>query len=293
MEQKKELKFFSKFFFQFTIGFILVSGYHIITSFIFNTNSFERTSFGMDVNFKSINKSEVGSIKIMNNKLNARNVLEIPVSPSLTDALLEYYTKYVEPFLRHGKYSGPLHGIKGHEFYCISPKKWESDIQWISVNNHSTYNFLVKYFDDMHLGEIFRNIIDFDKNIIVYSIFFVIRSRIPKHNWHIDYQNGTNVNAFTFMTPLQQKSVIKLAYIDMDEKKQRYEYKKDVGIAFGENFLHTTDIRISKHQKYEINFCFTFGTDKMEYWPYIKQNVIIQGKHYMHPLYGFSSVLSS
>ena len=290
MDPMKRHEMFKSIIFHCSVGAIIVSVFHVIVRLIFNTPSFEKTQFAMDVNFMSMNKSKVGDTKFINTKLNARNVLEIPISSFVTDALIGYYEKYVEPFLKKGKYKGHIHGIKGHEFYCISPLKWESDIQWISVNHPSTYEYLVKYFNDMHLGEIFRTILDFDENIIVYSIFFVIRSRIPKHNWHIDFKNGTHVNAFTFMTPLQRNSDIKLAYMDMDDRKQRYKYKKDVGIVFGEHFIHSTDIKISKYQKPEVIFCFTFGTDKMEYWSYIKQNVLIQGMHYMHPIYGFSNV---
>ena len=66
-----------------------------------------------------------------------------------------------------------------------------------------------------------------------------------------------------------------------------YEYKKNVGIVFGENFLHSTDIAFQDNQ--EVIFCFSFGSDKRRDWKYIKETVATQGEHYMHPFYGFLS----
>ena len=63
-------------------------------------------------------------------------------------------------------------------------------------------------------------------------------------------------------------------------------FKKNVGIVFGENFPHSTDI--ASNESPEVIFWITFGTDKMRDWKYIKQTAAIQGEYCMHPIHGFS-----
>ena len=53
-------------------------------------------------------------------------------------------------------------------------------------------------------------------------------------------------------------------------KKIILEYKKNVGIVFGENFPHSTDIL--SNESPEVIFCITFGTDKMRDWKIHKTN---------------------
>ena len=261
----------------------------ILLSDIFSTtqqSNYENTHFAEDVKYKFINKSKLDTTKFINTKLNARNVLEIPVMPSLIDELINYYETYIKPNLRKEKYIGPLTGLKGHDFFCVSPPSWNSDIRWISVNNLASYNHFLPHFEKTGLNDIFKKIIDVDSKIVVYSMFFVVRSKITIHNWHIDFEAGTNVNAFTFLTPLQNKSHVHLAYKDINDNSNRYEYKKNVGIVFGENFSHSTDI--ASNESSEVIFCFSFGTDKMRDWKYIKRTAATQGEHYMHPIHGFS-----
>ena len=247
--------------------------------------NYEDTNLAEDVMYKLINKSKLDTTKFINTKLNARNVLEIPIMPSTIDELINYYKTYIQPNLRKEKYIGPIEGLEGHNFFCVSPPSWNSDIQWISVNNLASYNYFHPLFEKMRLNDIFKKIIDVDSKIVVYSMFFVVRSKITTHNWHVDFEAGTNVNAFTFLTPLQNKSNVHLAYKDVNENSNRYEYKKNVGIVFGENFSHSTDI--ASNESPEVIFCFSFGTDKMRDWKYIKRTAATQGEHYMHPTHGF------
>ena len=236
------------------------------------------------MNFEFINKSTLGSTKFINSKLNARNVLEVPILSSTIDKLTNYYKTYIKPNLRNEDCDGLIQGADGHEFYCDSPS-WKSDIRWISVNNLDTYHHFLSYFETMGLNDIFKKVIDVDSKIIVYSIFFVVRSKISEHYWHVDFETGTNVNAFTLLTPLQDRNQINLAYYDINDNLNRYEYKKNIGIVFGENFLHSTDIAFQDDP--EVVFCFSFGTDKIRDWKYIKQTAASQGEHYMHPFHGF------
>ena len=251
-----------------------------------NLPDYENTRFADDVNYKSINKSKLDPTKFINTKLNAQNVLEIPIISSVIDELIDYYKLHIKSNVRNETYIRPILGAEGHEFYSVSPP-WNSDIRWISVNNLDTYHHFLPCFEEMELINIFRSIIDFESRIVVYSIFFVVRSKISGHNWHVDFERGTNVNGFTLLTPLQDANQIHLAYKDRNENIKRYEYKKNVGIVFGENFLHSTDIAFQDNQ--EVIFCFSFGTDKMRDWKYIKETVATQGEHYTHPFYGFLS----
>ena len=247
---------------------------------------YNESEYAKDVNYKQINKTKLGDTKFINSKINGRNVLEIPISANISNDLFEYYETYVEPFISDEDCNGRLDGVSGHEVFCMPPKGWKSDIKWFSVDSISSYEHLIHFFDAMRLRDIFTSIIDVDHNIIVYSMFFVRRSEIPRHYWHVDFMNTTNTNGFTLLTPLQKRNKIKLAYKDLNGDIQHYKYKKNVGIVFGENFRHATDIT-RRVEDVEVLFCFTFGTDKMRDWSIIKTTVASQGSHYMHPRNGF------
>ena len=251
------------------------------------TLDYINSHFAKDIDYQLINKSKKGDTKFVNTKLNARNALEIPISNETMNSLENYYRKYVEPYLTQEKCNGPLKGILGYEFFCVSPPAWKSDIKWISVNSKSSYDSLLPYFDDMDLSNVFKNIIDVDSKIVIYSIFFVVRSKIEEHTLHVDFQPGTNVNGFTLLTPLQDKNDVHLFYIDKENEKRRYRYKRGVGVVFGENFIHSTDLRIDGGSR-EVVFCFSFGTDKMTDWEIIKQTAANQGLYFMHPKNGFT-----
>ena len=251
-----------------------------------NTN-FINSAYASDIYLPFINKSELGDTKFINDKLNAKNVLEIPIPFKTINSLMKYFQVYVEPYLKEGKYEGKLKGIKGHEFYCISPKSWDSDVQWISVNSLFTYEYFLPYFKDIGLEDVFNKIIDIDNEIIVYNIFFVVRSKIKKHTWHIDFYNGTNVNAFTLLTPLQEENHVKLAYRDLNNEMKSYQYEKGTAIIFGENFMHSSDVSLIGNR--EVLFCISFGTDKLQEWSVIKQTAAVQGNHYMDPIYGYTN----
>ena len=255
----------------------------------FKYEKYIETKYAKDVSFSHINKSRLGDTKFINIKLNAKNVIEIPIYSSFTDSILKYYTKYVKPFLtfdRKCDYS--LNGIKGHEFYCLHAPTWKSDVQWIQVNSRSAYDSLFPLFEEMGLNDIFRDIIDFDEKIIIYGMSFVVRSKVYGHNFHVDFYNTTNVNGFTLLTPLQDRSSINLAYIDLNGRVQQYLYKKGVAIVLGENFWHSTDLEANS-KRYEILFCLCFGTDKLRDWTIIKRTAANQGLNYMHPLHGFTN----
>ena len=268
----------------FTLLVIVILSFLLATFLLTQPLEYEQTKFAEDVKYRLIDKNKLDSTKFINTKLNARNVLEIPIHSATINELIDYYMTYIEPNLRDEKYVGPIQGLEGHEFFCVSPS-WKSDIQWISVNNLASYNHFFQYFEAMGLNDIFKQIIDIDSKIVVYSIFFVVRSKISNHNWHIDFENGTNVNAFTLLTPLQNKSQVHLAYKNIDGNTNKYEYKKNIGIVFGENFLHSTDVAFNDNK--EVVFCFSFGTDKLSDWEYIKETAATQGEHYMHPIHGF------
>ena len=300
MEAKILKKYLDDIFYHISISMGVVISLGLLSASVFTTGEekcethpkdlnhewYNETQYAKDVHFNLIDKTRLGDTKFFNTKLAGKNVLEVPILPNVSDALHKYFKTYVEPYLDNKKCQGPLKGVPGHEFFCTSPKGWHSDIMWVSVDSISSYNYLIPYFESMRLRDIFQSIIDVDQKIIVYSIFFVIRSRIPTHKWHIDFVKTTNTNGFTLLTPLQKKNNIRLAYEDVNGNIQYYKYKKDVGIVFGENFEHATD-KTKKIRNKEVIFCFSFGTDKMRDWPKLQVSVTNQGNHYMHPIDGF------
>merc|ERR1712018_295778 len=61
--------------------------------------NFINTEYASDIKVEQINKSKITDTKFVNSKLNARNVLEIPIPRQTTNSLIKFYQANVEPYL--------------------------------------------------------------------------------------------------------------------------------------------------------------------------------------------------
>jgi len=234
---------------------------------------------------KIINKSDEGYVKFFNYELNAPNVLDFDLDPDIMDEIRDEFNEHIRDFvLLNDSRSEFEYGTGDHSFFVMTMHSWHSDIRWVSANNLETYHFYLEYVRRLGLLDLFSRLIDYDERMIVYSIFFVIRSKCNGHNFHVDWTKGNNVNAYTLMTPLERPN-IHLAFKDADGEEQTYFYEENQGIAFGEGFRHSTDI--GKDSGARSMFCITIGTDKERDWDVIADTATYQGGHFWHPKEGF------
>ena len=90
-----------------------------------------------------------------NKKFNAYNVFEINVEIELINEVEKYYYN-IKKDLKNNK-----------NFYTASPS-WTSDIKWISVNNIKTYNYFLKFFNNINIDIVKK------KNFILTLLILII-----------------------------------------------------------------------------------------------------------------------
>ena len=191
----------------------------------------------------------------INKELKAPNVLEIEFEFNLIKHLIDE--------------------VKRHDLYTTSPS-WHSNIKWTSNNSFRSYEVFYECFKKLQIPHIFKQYIDFEKKIILYSGYFVSRSMCSELDLHIDWETETQNNAFTFITPLiHPKDGINLIYKDVYGNERKYKYEFGKAIIFGSSFMHSTDIGFSDSSS--ILFSMTFGTDKMSLWGPISEMALRQG----------------
>ena len=126
-------------------------------------------------------------------------------------------------------------------------------------------------------------------DLIMYSGFFVVRSKTTAPYYHYDYSTGVGMNALTFMTPVFATGTIgNLLYTNSVDEEAVYRYEQGRGISFGADFHHSTQ-PFSSVQPY-VFLCFTYGVCDPEQWPLISETVAEQGMLYRHPSRGIVSV---
>lgn len=172
-------------------------------------------------------------------------------------------------------------GFPEKENFCRTSPNWSSDICWISPNTLQGYRSFKKIFDKMRIGDRMLHYLDIRKHVMLYSGFIVTRSRCTAPNFHLDWIE-TNGQAYTFLCPLTSvPSDFGLLYQDVAGVTREYAYKDNSGLIIGDHFLHST--RPGETAAPASILSFTFGTDKMEYWPSISKTVSSQGNLYRRP----------
>eukprot|EP00948_MAST-09A_sp_MAST-9A-sp1_P002947 g2947.t1 len=218
-------------------------------------------------------------VRYHNTALNAHNVFEIDLEPAIVDDVYQYYLDYIQQYTEPSfdlSYINEANRTQSSfHFYISHVTHWNSDIKWISTNNIPTFDSLATFFKRFGMDKIFaeRGLVDFVDSITVYQVFFVVRSFCKSRDFHVDFQPGTGVNAYTALIPLRESN-INLAYLDLDGNIQEYRYKPGKSIIFGEGFLHSTNIGVEEDQIPV--FCINFGTDNASFIPAIMRTLATQ-----------------
>lgn len=200
-------------------------------------------------------------ILFINKQFSAPNVVEIPFDSVMADMLLPELDK--------------------SDYFATSPG-WSSDIEWISNDSFRSYKVFSDCFDCLGLAKAFSPFVDYRVSLILYCGFFVKRSRCDNFNFHVDWQDDCNNNAFTLIAPLLlPEGSPGLAYRDIHGAIKKYSYSADKAIVFGSGFVHSTDLGMAESPA--VLLSLTFGTDKMEHWDSISKTAANQSRLYRLP----------
>lgn len=221
-------------------------------------------------------------LKKLGNNLNAYT---FEFEDSLLDAIRESYHNDLKGYLLKSENQkifegGRVFRQKAGDYYLYSYDDYP--LLWFSVNKQQKYDIYKAFFQSLNINNDLKQIIDYEKEIIMYSAFMVIGRQAPGTLWHYDFRKGAN--AYTLITPLfePEKEHGNLLYELNSEEERIYHYKLNQAIVFGEGFLHSTE-PYSYTDKIRVLLSLTFGTDKIKYWPIIKKNVKNQSKFYILP----------
>lgn len=163
---------------------------------------------------------------------------------------------------------------------AMSPQ-WASDILWISQDDLATYHFFDAMFRASGICERVAHRIEHDRDVRLYSGFFVTRSQCERADFHVDWLEANN-QAFTFLLPLTDNCTqMGLTYRNARGEVASYAYQLGKGLIFGDYFEHAT--APGQTEERSVLLCFTFGTDRMEDWPRIAETAAAQGRVHCRP----------
>ena len=107
-------------------------------------------------------------------------------------------------------------------------------------------------------------------------------TELTRLDWHIDYLPGAN--AYTLLTPLFHRETAHghLLYRDKDKTKKRHAYRPNEALIVGDYFSHATE-PYPKSAEPRVLLSLTFGTDKFDHWPALKQTIDSQSEFFILP----------
>lgn len=217
------------------------------------------------------------------------NAFKLNFEDELLNEIRESYFKDIKNFFSDKKNQYILEGgtVIDEEIAQSSKNYYltsygTNPLLWLSCNNRTTYNIYKRFFDALEIDQEVKELVDHNKNIVMYCGFLVIGDRAPNSLWHVDYK--PNANAYTLITPLFEldNDHNHLLYKTTEKITSSYKYSLNEAIIFGDHFLHTTE-PYEKSKRIRILLSITFGTDKMRHWPVLSQTIGSQSKFMILP----------
>ena len=212
----------------------------------------------------------------INREMLAPNVLEIDVDLGVIASLADMASRLQQL----GPVEGMVENGEGVQL-CAIHASWDSDILWISQADRQGYDYFENIFQRLRIAENVAQHVMHDREIVMYSGFFVTRSRCYQPDFHCDWI-GCNNDAFTYLGPVSDNcSELGLTYRNLRNQKESYDYRPGKGLVFGDFFNHST--APGQASGTTVLLSFTFGTDRMENWPKIAKTAAAQGMFYRQP----------
>lgn len=219
------------------------------------------------------------------------NAFELRFDPALLKPIQQAYQQQISLFFEKPENQKFLKG--GHlwrqaiktsaskgDYYLFSYQDYP--LLWVSCNSAASLMLYQNFFEALPLAQSIQPYVDFEKQIQLYAGFWVIGNQAPHYFWHHDYQ--PQANAYTLITPLFDLAPEHghLAYEDAQGQRQHYLYQIGKALIFGEGFLHSTE-PYAPTQTLRVLLSLTFGTDKWQHWPILKQTIQAQSHYYLQP----------
>lgn len=205
------------------------------------------------------------------------NTFEIDVAPDVL-ADLQQHTAV----LRTMEESGRTYAVgEDLRLYNVRPRKWRSDICWLSHADEPSYYWFEDIYRRLGLGAMVAPFVPHDREIRLYAGFFVTRSRCEALDMHCDWLTEGN-DAFTLMAPITPNaSGLGMTYETARKELRELTYQVGKGLVFGTHFRHSTSI--GQLDERAVFLCLNFGTDRMENWPNIARTTATQGDFFRQP----------
>jgi hypothetical protein len=144
---------------------------------------------------------------------------------------------------------------------------WNSDLEWLSTTSRSRFRAFEQAFVRLGIAEHIRHMLDLDQAPRLYSGFVMQRSFCEAPHYHTDWKRCDR-QAWTFITPISDaRPDFGLLFKSADGSVRDYHYVQGEGVLIGDDALHSP-MPCNAETPLQM-LCFTFGTDKMEYWPRI------------------------
>jgi hypothetical protein len=205
----------------------------------------------------------------------------------LLDEIRDSYHRELSSLLENPQNQYLFQGGQSHRvrigssgsYFALSYESYP--LLWFSNNDDKTYAIFRRFFDALTVENEIQKLVDCRERIVMYCGFLIIGDRAPAAQWHCDYAPGAN--AFTLITPLfeLEPGHGHLLY-KLGKEAQRYQYTLNEAIFFGEKTAHTTE-PYAPNAKKRVLVSMTFGTDKLEYWPQLRESLDTQAQYFMLP----------
>lgn len=220
---------------------------------------------------------------------NNLNAFSIQFDNKLLDEIRASYNKKLYSYVNSAEFKAILEGGKNYdqaidqasnEYHLTSFGSYP--LLWLACNTAETYDLYKRFFDNLNIEDEIKQLVDYDEKIIMYCGFLVVSDRASDYSWHVDYNPGSN--AYTFITPLFELDDDhgNLLYETSDKEQHKYHYKLNEAVIFGDTFRHSTE-PYPVSNKIRILLSFTCGTDKIKYWPILKNTIGDQSNFFILP----------
>jgi hypothetical protein len=212
----------------------------------------------------------------INREFIAPNVLEIDVDRGVLADL-----SAVSSLLQaRAQVAGMVELENGLQLHASHPD-WQSDVLWVSQADRAGYDYFEDIFRRLRIAESVAEKIAYDREIVLYSGFFVTRSFCDRPDFHYDWTHANN-DAFTFLGPVSDNcGELGLLYKNLRGQESCYDYTPGKGLVFGDFFFHST--APGRARGVTVLLSFTFGTDRMDNWLEISRTAAAQGVFYRRP----------
>ena len=217
------------------------------------------------------------------------NAYTVNFDPSLLDTLRTMFETHLRERLGREGYAYLFAGMeqiniqmKLDELQFHITSYGTAPLLWISNNNAHTYDIFRRFMDELDIMDDIKTLVDFENKIEVYCGFFVVGKKMDRETWHNDFQDGAN--AYTLITPLFELDSAhgNLMYKDESSAVHTYQYKMNEAVVFGDGFEHATQ-PYAETETLRVMLSFTFGTDKIAYWPTLRQTIGEQSNYMILP----------